>query len=149
MKKIFAIIAALVMGAIVFSASAQLRIGAKSDGGKRLAVLQTQWCWLYELRGHYFFVSATDNQFDDWIWLDLGGSPAESVGTLDALLGVMEESKSGQTVEVESMGHKYTLTYGTSLGIPYFSIYSRERAGLGVMSKAAIRKACDHLNKLR
>lgn len=35
-----------------------------------------------------------------------------------------------------------------ALGGHYFSIYSRERAGLGVMSRAALRKAGDYLNKL-
>ena len=55
MKKALIVAAALLVG--VFSASAQLSIGKKSEGIRQLATLQQMWSWLYLQEDHYYFVT--------------------------------------------------------------------------------------------
>ena len=149
MKKAVIIAAALLVG--VFSASAQLTIGKKSEGVQQLATLQTMWTWLYLQGDHYLFVTKTDNQFDDWMWLDLGGTKEEAKETVNSLITALEEAERGNSIEVESRGEKYLLICDVSLGMKLWNIRAietrRSYAGSGPMSMPALRKALKYFDK--
>lgn len=147
MKKTLAIIAALFLGAIVYDASAQLTIGSTTESSKRLAVLQMEWNWLYLVKDHYFFVTKTTNQFDEWIWLDLGDSKEVAAETVDSLIDLLASSQKDQETPIESLGKSYKLMSSSALGVKYFNVYSSERAGLGNITMQALKKAATYLQK--
>lgn len=145
MKKILAIIAALLLGA--FCASAQLNIGSTSDGVQKLATLSPEWNWLYYSGGHYMLVTKTTNQFDDWIWLDLGPTKEDVIKTLSDLVALLEGGKKGQQTVIESRGKEYTLIHGKALGVLLFNVSAPSHAGLGNITIQALRKASTFLAK--
>lgn len=147
MKKICLLFAALLIGSAVFDASAQLKIGSTKEGGKRLAVLQMEWNWLYLLNDHYFFVTKTTNQFDDWIWLDLGETKDMAIETVNSLIELLNNSKKDEDTEIESLGKPYTLMCTSALGIKYFNVYSSDRSGLGNIQMQSLKKALTFLQK--
>ena len=151
MKKIAGILAALLLGAATFSAQAQLSIGKKSDGAKQLTTLRPTFIWLYEADGHIFYVSKTDNQFDDWMWLDLGTSKEEAAQTVLDLSAALQDAEKGQSIEVESMGERYDLVATSMLGSKYFMVMARDTrkvyAGTGQIVESELRKAYKYLTK--
>lgn len=147
MKKICMILAAVILGAAAHDASAQLKIGGTTEGSKRLAVLSMEWNWLYLVNNHYLFVTKTTNQFDDWIWLDLGETKEAAAETIDSLIELLTASKKGQETQVESLGKSYTLMCASELGVKYFHVHSGERAGTGTMTMQSLKKAATYLQK--
>lgn len=149
MKKAVIIAAALLVG--VFSASAQMTIGKKTEGVQQLATLQTMWSWLYLQGDHYFFVTKTDNQFDDWMWLDLGGTKEEAKETVGSLIAALDEAERGDYIDVESRGEKYVLICDIALGMRSWNVRAidtrRSYAGSGPMSMPALRKALRYFDK--
>lgn len=147
MRRIVILLVTLLSMAV--SASAQLTIGDKAEGAQKLAVLQPEWAWLYRHDGHYFYVCRTDNRFDDWMWLDLGQTRDEAIGTLRSLRDTMAGCKRGETVRITSRGQAFTLVYGESLGARYFSVFGPRGtyAGSGPMNESALKKAQNYLAK--
>lgn len=149
MKKAVIIVAALLAG--VFSASAQLTIGQNTEGVQQLATLQSMWSWLYLQGDHYFFVTKTDNQFDDWMWLDLGGTKEEAKETVNSLIASLEEAGMGDYIQVESRGEKYVLICDVTLGMKSWDVRAldtrRSYAGSGPVSMTALRKALKYFDK--
>lgn len=149
MKKIVTILAALLLLSV--SASAQLSIGGKSEGSKRLATLQAEWVWLYQSSGHYYYVSATTNQFDDPIWLDLGQTREEAAGTIQSLRDALADAKKGDQIEITSEGQTFALGCDVVLGTRCFWIHARKTrktyAGMGQMTDASLRKGYNYLTK--
>ena len=149
MKKALIVAAALLVG--VFSASAQLSIGKKSEGIRQLATLQQMWSWLYLQEDHYYFVTKTDNQFDDWMWLDLGGSKEEAKETVTSLIAALEEAEKGNSIDVESRGEKYLLICDVFLGMKSWNVHAietrRSYAGTAPMNMPSLRKALKYFEK--
>lgn len=149
MKKAVIIAAALLAG--VFFASAQLTIGKKTEGMQQLATLQMMWSWLYLQGDHYFFVTKTDNEFDDWMLLDLGGTQEEAKETVRSLINALEEAGRGDYIQVESRGEKYVLICDVALGMKSWNVRAidtrRSYAGSGPMSMPALRKALKYFDK--
>lgn len=149
MKKIITFLAAMLFVAV--SASAQLSIGGKSESPKRLTTLQMEWAWLYQSGGHYYYVSKTTNQFDDWMWLDLGETPEDAASTVLSLRDAMAGSKKGDKIEITSEGEVFALDFDQVLGTRLFNIHARETnriyAGMGQMTEACLKKAYNFLTK--
>lgn len=153
MKRILIIAAALLIGAGSFSAAGQLKIGETSEGAERLLTLSQLTRYLYRLGDHYYYVTITDNRFDDPIWLDLGDSPRSAAKTVYDLYQALENAKPRDRVNIESEGQPYVLVYEKMLGSPFFYIntgvgHQRPRAGSGGMEKPTLRKAYDYLRQL-
>ena len=149
MKKALIIAAALIIGAL--SASAQLTIGKKSEGMKQLATLQQLWAWLYLQEGHYYFVMQTDNQFDNWMRLDLGETKEDAAETVRSLIAALQDAKRGESIEVESRGEKYILICEETLGMKAWMVRGVDThesyAGSGPMGMPALRKALRYFEK--
>ena len=149
MKKVVIIVAALLLG--VLSASAQLTIGKKSEGLKQLATLQQMWAWLYLEEDHYYFVMKTDNEFDSWMRLDLGGTKEEAAETVQSLIAALEDAERGNSIEVESRGEKYLLICEVALGMKAWIVSAidtrQSYAGSGPMNMSALRKALKYFEK--
>lgn len=149
MKKFALTIAALFIVAV--SASAQLAIGGKSEGSKRLTTLQMEWAWLYQSDGRYYYVSKTTNQFDDWMWLDLGETQEEATGTIQSLRDALVGSQKGDKIEITSEGQTFALDFDQVLGTRCFWIHARKTrrsyAGMGQMTEASLKKAYNYLTK--
>ena len=145
MKKICMILAAVILGAAAHDAFAQLKIGGTTEGSKRLSVLSMEWNWLYLVKNHYFLVTKTTNQFDDWIWLDLGDTQEVAAETIGSLIELLETGE--KETQIESLGKTYTLMYSSELGVKFFRVHSSERAGLGNITMQALKKAATYLQK--
>lgn len=151
MKHLCTIIAALFLGAASFSASAQLQIGTKHEASVRLATIQQAWNWLYDVGGRIYFVTKTDNQFDDDIWLDLGEGREEAARTVLSLTEALEQAEKGDSIEVESRGERYLLTCTVIFGSRawYVSALDTRKvyAGKAPINDTALRKAYKTLTK--
>ena len=145
MKKVATFIAAVLLGAVSFSASAQLTIGKKNEAVKRVATLQQFVEWLYQMDDNYYYVMATNNEFDDWMWLELGGTKEEAATTTRSLIEALEGAERGESIEVESRGEKYLLTCNTFMGAKAWMVSDiktrKAYAGDGPMNMSSLRKA--------
>ena len=109
------------------------------------------WAWLYENDGHVYYVCKTDNQFDSWIWLDLGQNYEEAAQTTGALIDALEAASKGDTLEIDSRGEKYLLSCDILLGARIYYIHPIDTrnvyAGVGPMNMSALKKALKFLKK--
>ena len=145
------ILAALLIFGGAIDANAQLTIGKKSEGIERMATLQQMWAWLYKTENGYFYVCKTTNQFDDSMWLDLGRTKEDAVATVSALIETLDGAKSGDNIEIESLGEKYLLICEVVLGAKSWDVRALDTresyAGSGPMAMSALKKALKELQK--
>ena len=145
MKKILLVLAALVAGAVTFSAQAQLKITGSDEGAKKIATLVPSKEWIYQMAGEYYIVMISTNQFDHWYRLDLGPDRESAAATARDLLQALERAKKGAHLRIESRGEKYLLTKDVMMGVQMWTVSAVDTrevyAGVAYMEASVLRKA--------
>lgn len=151
MKKILPMFAALIVGVLMFSASAQLKIQGSVEGPKKITTIAPQTAWLYERSGHIYYVGATTNRFDEWVWLDLGEGREAAAVTAQDLLDAIDATPEGDSLRIESEGDIFLLTRISILGSKTWSVSAVETrnayAGTMMLEAIELKKVVKFLTK--
>lgn len=152
MKKILTILAALIVGAATFHASAQLTINGAGEGVQQLATISPMCVWLNEHDGTVFLTVKSSNRYDPFFWLDLGPDYEVAIETLQSLEDALKNAKRGDYLHIESRGDRYVLTKDVALGSQMWRISAVETrntyAGTGMLELVVIENGIRALGKL-
>lgn len=143
MKKTILLFAALLAMVPAFG---QITLSKQEDGLVQAGVIAANWNWMYENKadGTMFFVSKTNNQFDDLLWLKLGQDKQTCIESLRALVKLSETIAKDDVFFLEDQtGSKVTVTKYSVMGEKSLSLSDERHAGIVILNRSVLNKAID------
>lgn len=147
MKKILTILVALVTFTGI--ASAQISV-KKSQFGKpkEMTTLSMSWSWIYKSDNSYYLTLKSDNQFDDWYWLNIGDNKQDCLNSISALKDLILTMRDTDAYNVDNgEGETFTVTIGKELGIRKLIFHGKYHAGEGYLLESNLQKAAKWIEK--
>lgn len=145
-KVLFSII---VSCAFALGSSAQIHI-SKSDVDKpiELTTLSLSWSWLYQSGDFYYMVMKSDNQFDDYYWMNLGKTKDACIVSLTSLLDLTDTIEESDRYDIDNgVGDVFNVTLYSALGMRGLRFHGEGYAGTAYILQSNLKKAIKWIRK--